>query len=99
VISLEINPPFAGNLLVQASGRTYTGELPNAVACAAYVGSTAIGEESQADLSSAASVEPVTVTGATTVAAGPQTVSVKCEQSDTTLSTGIGLTIFALVTG
>jgi hypothetical protein len=95
VVSLPINPTFAGNLLVQGSGfaEGNTAGVRAAVVCIPYLGEQEIGAHW------AASVEAplgVAVTGAKAVAAGPQTVSVRCIAS---ASSYVTLTVTALVTG
>jgi hypothetical protein len=100
VVSVPINPPIGGKLLVQASGNALaTSALPNGVACNAFLGSTAIGAPWYTQLSGPVTAGGVAVTGATTVGAGPQAVGVRCNQSSAERSTRVQLTVFALVTG
>jgi Collagen triple helix repeat (20 copies) len=99
VVELPINPPFAGNLLVQASGSVAPMNIPSGAACTPSLGSTHIGYADVAFLNEAVPEAGISVTGATTVSAGPQTVRVECGQPVISGSSSVELTMFALVTG
>jgi hypothetical protein len=94
VVSLPINPTFAGNLLVQGSGFAEA-NLPGvrAVSCIPYLGEEQIGAPWDGAVEAP---QGVAVTGAKAVVAGPQTVSVRCIAA---ASTFVRLTVTALVTG
>jgi hypothetical protein len=95
-VSREIDPP-AGNLLVQASGRVASTTAAFTEAdCYVFLGSETIGALSTVQLPGAITVASLAVTGAKTIAAGANTVSVRC---GTLGEPHFGLTMFALVTG
>jgi hypothetical protein len=99
VVSLPINPPFAGHLLVQASGFAVKGTPSSGVECQAYLGATVIGALWATELPGSIASGGVAVTGATTVASGPQTVSARCTPAGPGGETTVQLTMTALVTG
>jgi hypothetical protein len=82
VVELAINPPFGGNLLVQASGYASSEEPPDVVSCRPFLGSGSIGEGVITGFEPTVWPQaPVAVTAAATVSAGsPQTVSFQCTQ-------------------
>jgi hypothetical protein len=94
VVSIPINPTFAGNLLVQGSGFAEANTSgARSVVCIPYLGGEEIGAHWAAVLEAPLGVA---VTGAKAVAAGPQTVSVRCIAA---ASSFVSLTVTALVTG
>jgi hypothetical protein len=105
VAEFEINPAFAGNLLVQASGLATVPapplelEFPNTVACRVYLGEATIGILDAGVLTPEASFATLTLTAAVKVSAGPQKVSIRCYQVHAPHPALVFLTMFALVTG
>jgi hypothetical protein len=99
VVELPIDPPFAGNLLVQASGDMFAASLPSHVLCRPWLGSAPIGEGSISAITPGAfPYTPVVVTGGAKVSAGAQKVIVICSLLEGT-ENFVTLTAFALVTG
>jgi hypothetical protein len=101
VVELPINPPFAGNLLVQASGRGLReGPTSSLVYCTPRLGSEEIGTVVTTQFTEQIGDVGIALTGAKTIAGGPQTVSVQCEeQFPEPAADVLRLTMFALVTG
>jgi hypothetical protein len=98
VVSMPINPPFAGHLLIQASGRAEAFSPPSGVGCQPFAPSGA-GAEDRALLSATLPVMGLAVIGATLVTSGERTVGVECNQEYPGRSTRVEMTIVALVTG
>jgi hypothetical protein len=98
VVSVPINPPFGGNLLVQASGFTTSSPIAALVVCEPDLGEEEIGDAWLTHVA-AESNAGLAVTGARTVAAGPNTVSVRCRTGNSTEHAIATLTMTALVTG
>jgi hypothetical protein len=98
VVSRPIIPPFAGNLLVQASGFA-SGPSAVPVECRAFLGESPIGELWFTTIQTGETSAGLAVTGAASVAQGQEnTVSVRCAVPNFQAVT-FHLTMFALVTG
>jgi hypothetical protein len=98
VVSITINPPFAGYLLIHASGRAEAFSPPSGVGCQPFA-PTGAGAEDRALLSAALPVMGLAVTGATFVTPGERTVGVECNQEYPGKSTRVEMTLVAQVTG
>jgi hypothetical protein len=98
VVELRINPPFGGNLLVQASGIAESRSGASVIECVAALDQQFIGEVWLTHVP-ASSDAGLAVTGASTVAAGPHTVRVLCHTGGPTENDATYLTTTALVTG
>jgi hypothetical protein len=96
VVSFTVAAAFAGNLLVQASGTVGYGSISGA-SCQAFVDTSPLAGSSTATVNATATVESLSVTGATAVTAGTHTVSIQCSTIVGTTTPTVSLTAFALV--
>jgi hypothetical protein len=97
VATLPINPNFGGNLIVQVHGEEL-GTTGSSLRCGPYLGTEPIGTPTRVSLSASVPEASIDVIGASTVGAGPNTVTVQCVPG-TGEPQKIQLTMFALVTG
>lgn len=101
VISMAVNPPFSGNLLLQASG--WVGlALPATISgagCQPFLDGSPIGTGGEASVNGSLTVEAMAVTGASAISAGNHTVTVVCSTSIGGTTPTVSLDAFAVVTG
>jgi hypothetical protein len=100
VISMAVNPTFAGNLLVQASGYvSITQSNPSGAGCQPLLDGNPIGNGSVAWINASIPTATLAVTGAAAISAGNHTVTIVCNETVGGTSPNVFLDAFAVVTG
>ena len=101
VLTIAINPPSSGTLLMQASGTvspTNNINTPAGLACTPFLDGNAIGNFGTAIADDRLTQEVMALTGGTSVTAGAHTVTVNCSPtSGAGYTAGITLQAFVLV--
>jgi len=100
-LSIAINPPFSGTLLLQASGYlSVASGTPSGLACQPFLDGVSIGNPTTAMVDSSLTREAMAVNGGTSVTAGPHTVTINCSQTSAAgATTTVILQAFVLVVG
>ena len=96
VVSFTIDPSFAGNLLIQASGDVSAASTTGA-SCQAFIDGNGVGTGSVAEVGGSVAAEAISVAGAAAVTAGTHTVSIQCGPVVGGTTPNVNLTAFALV--
>jgi len=100
-LSIAINPPFSGTLLLQASGYlSISSGTPSGLACQPFLDGVSIGNPTTAMVDSSLTREAMAVTGGTSVSAGPHSVTINCSQTSAAgNTTTVILQAYVLVVG
>jgi len=100
-LSIAINPPFSGTLLLQASGSVIVASgTPAGLACQPLLDGVSIGNPTTAMVDSSLTREAMAVTGGAPVSAGPHTVTINCSPtSGAGFTASLTLQAFVLVVG
>jgi hypothetical protein len=100
-LSIAINPPFSGTLLLQASGTVIVDSgTPAGLACQPLLDGVSMGNPTTAMVDSTLTREVMAVTGGAPVSAGSHTVTINCSPtSAASFTASLTLQAFVLVVG